>query len=491
MPQDQNIGRAFLDWAGSAPDAVAIMDEDTQVTFGQLAGMSIAFALHFKKHGVGRQSTIAIRSDDPVVILASVLATAMVGCRWVYAKASLLKQSPVEVTHYFQTDIDDGKIHPDAVVIDKTWAAPPKGHDPSRPPKFQGYRTASDPWLIFSSSGTTGIPKYMELSHRNVFDRVAATKHEFAQGPSRVVFLFGVQAAPSLFRCLSAMLSGWALVYSTDPAFWHQSGVSHVFGSPGQVNHILLGVRLPTRLKKVLVGGGMLSDDQTRELFENFEEVVNSYGSTEANHVLANVKTLDSSGGVITRTILRGSEVEVVDDNDRPVPPGHEGVIRIRNGYLAPGYLNSPEAEAIAFRDGWFYPGDRGKWTVDGNLVVIGRVDDLFNLGGTKVNAALMDFMLLSVPGVRDATCFMMPGEAGADQLMAFLATDDAEYDPDLVAAAKLRLTIEFGVDAVPKRFLFIDRIPRNEGGKPDRRACLQLVEEGRRQRNAKSAARD
>ncbi|HHS82782.1 MAG TPA: long-chain fatty acid--CoA ligase [Devosia sp.] len=491
MPQAQNIGRAFLDRAGIAPDSVVIMDEDAQVTLGQLAGMSLAFALHLKKHGVGQKSTIAIRSDDPVVVLASVLATAMVGCRWVYAKASLLKQSPVEVTHYFQTDIEDGKIHPDAVPIDETWAAPPEGHAPSRPPQFQGYRAASDPWLIFSSSGTTGIPKYMELSHRNVFDRVAAAKPEFAQGPSRVVFLFGVHAAPSLFRCLAAMLSGWALVYSADPAFWHQSGVTHVFGSPAQINHVLLGMRLPTKLEKVLVGGGMLSDDQTKELFENFEHVINNYGSTEASHVLANVKTLDRAGDVITRTVLRDCEVEVVDDNDRALPPDHEGTIRVRNGYLAPGYLDSPEAEAGTFRDGWFYPGDRGLWTTDGNLVVTGRVNEQFNLGGTKVNAVLMDYVLLTVEGVKDAICFLMPQEGGPDQLMAFLQTEDGQLDPDLIAAAKLRLTIEFGVDAIPKRFLFIDRIPRNEGGKPDRRACIELAEEGRRKRNAKSEKRD
>ena len=82
---------------------------------------------------------------------------------------------------------------------------------------------------------------------------------------------------------------------------------------------------------------------------------------------------------------LPGVELEVVDAEDRPQPPGCGGAIRLRAPGMAEGYLDNPQQTAQRFRDGWFYPGDIARWEPDGVLRLLGRADDVVNLGGFKL----------------------------------------------------------------------------------------------------------
>lgn len=486
MQLGRNIGASFLEKAQQVPKKIAIMDEGNHLTFEQLAGLVVNFAMHFQSHSVARGSTVGIRSDDPTVIVASALSASLLGCRWAHAGKALLAGGAVEVSHFFETEMEKEPPIKNAVRIDASWAQPPAGFEALKTPVFPGARSEDDAWLIFPSSGTTGTPKYMVLSHRIVADRITANAAEFSGASSNCVFLFPQHTPPSLMRSIAALLSGWGLVHSGSPKFWSEAGVSHVFASPVQIRQVMSGVKLPRKLGKALIGGDGMSDALARDLLEHFGVVVNTYGSTEANLIIENAKTIGFNGKVETRTIWHDSKLEIVDGDDQPLAGGTEGIVRVRNGYLVKGYLDSRQAEAAAFRDGWFYPGDRGILTDDGQFTVVGRVNDQLNVGGTKVNAVLLDFMLQTVPGVEDAICFMMPEPDGQSTLIAFLKISTKAVQPDVVTEARVRISANAGIDAVPSRFLFTDVIPRNENGKPDRVACVRLALAARAARGGK-----
>jgi acyl-coenzyme A synthetase/AMP-(fatty) acid ligase len=428
--------------------------------------------LHMQRLGIGPSSTVALRTDDVSVLLGSILASSLLGSAWVF-DADILSEFPaLVITHRLRTD---ERAQTDTHLIDESWTRLPEGF--VGPPRFSGYRESGDIFMISRTSGTTGTPKLVGLSHRIVHDRVESYGAFFPEPGIGLAGLFPLFAPAMLARYVAALFHKGKIVVSREPQDWLDEEVGYVFGSPAQLDEVMRDRVLPRKLRMAFSSGGKLVDAQVRHLFRSFEQVVSGYGSTEANNVLSNHKSLNPDGSISTRTVLRGAELETVDDEGRPVPVGTEGVVRIRNSWLAPGYMGSPEAEAQAFRDGWFYPGDLGMWTAEGEFVVTGRRNDQFNLGGVKLNAMLLDFALVEVPGIREAICFMVPRPGKPDRLTAFVSFVPGADQPEVLSRARIALMRLGGTAAVPERFFSVDQIPRNANGKPDRKACLTLLE--------------
>ena len=483
MSQQHNLGFRFLQLAAAEPDRPAIVAGSVRISHGQMRQIVILMALHMQRLGIGPTSTVALRTDDLTVLLGSILASSLLGNAWIFDADILAEFPALRITHRLRTD---ERPQAGSQLIDESWTLPPEGF--TGPPRFPGYRDAGDVFMISRSSGTTGTPKLVALGHRTVRDRVASYAAFFPEPGIGLAGLFPLHAPAMLARCLAALFHKGRIVASHDPQDWLDEDVGLVFGSPSQLAQVLGDRVLPRKLRMVFSSGGKLSDAQVRHLFRSFEQVVSGYGSTEANNVLSNHKSIGPDGQVTTRTVLRGARLEIVDDADQPVPPGTEGIVRIRNGWLAQGYMGSPEAEAKAFRGGWFYPGDLGMWTKAGEFVVTGRQNDQFNLGGVKLNAMLLDFALVEVPGIDEAICFMVPRPGQPDRLTAFVRFSPGADQPEVLSRARIALLRLGGTGAVPERFFPVDSIPRNANGKPDRKACLTLLETVKRRRRSGAA---
>ncbi len=488
MVQDKNVGFAILKAAVERPDLIALRNEHISLTYETLANMAISFALNLSARGLRQGQTLAVRSDDIVIVLASLIASALLGLRWVYGTRATLGSGRILVDLFAHTDPADAGLARNATLVDEAWAAPPPSFDRNKPPQFPGYRTPEDIWMIAPTSGTTGTPKLVGLGYRTMSDRLSETGGVFTGPGMGFVGLFTISAFPLQTRLLAALLHKATIVWSLDPDFWVKSDVGFIFGSPAQALKSLEGKVLSRKLPIIQLGGGQISDAMARDLLQSFDEVRNNYGSTETNNLLGNHKTLADDGSIANETVVNpGVEVQTVDENQQPVPVGTEGIVRARNAYLAPGYIDSPEAEAAAFRDGWFYPGDLAIWTREGEFVVTGRQNEQFNLGGTKLNAQLIDFTMMNVAGVRDAISFLMPQDGRPDRLTAFLSVDPGADTTEVLSTAKVELMRLGGMAAVPERFLFADMLPRNANGKADRKACVALVLEARARQTATS----
>lgn len=476
MIQEKNAGIAFLENAVKHPENVAIMSETGNITYGQLRAVSVNIALHMQKHNVNNHSTIAVQSDDLVVILATLFASSLLGCRWTRINAPLMTKHKDELTHLFQTANPNEKIIEGATLIDATWAVPPQGVDKNFKASFSGYQNVTDPWLIAQTSGTTGAPKFLEVSHEVMFKRAVSSIDDFVPFETLSVCLFPITAFPYITRAIAALVNNCTIVQSYNPSFWIKSGVNLVTASPNQITDIFAEISIKNKIKCLHVGGAKLPDTVALELLENFEQVVDLYGSTETNRVFKNHKSVDDKGNVVTNPQKIDSQVQIVDGDDIEVAAGEEGVVRVRNDYTVTGYLDSPEAQAASFRNGWFYPGDIGYWADNGELVIVGRTNDQFNIGGVKINAVNIDTVILSVDGIKEAMCFMMPKNNGVSELVAFVTLEPGANKITCTDAANLACEKTVGKAGVPKKILFARELPRNAIGKPDRRACVTLV---------------
>ena len=193
----------------------------------------------------------------------------------------------------------------------------------------------------------------------------------------------------------------------------------------------------------------MLKSD-ARRLLQSFETVQDVFGATEANKIFANVSTLSAEGTVETKGQMRDTSVEIVDVDGSPAAPGIDGILRVRNAYMAKGYLGDAAAGQQAFRDGWFYPGDVASWGPEGTLLIRDRTGNVFNIGGLKINALIVDQIFRSVNGILDAACFKNPKDGAIDELFAFVVFADGCNRIQAAEIARQRCRERLGQVLVP-----------------------------------------
>ncbi len=161
----------------------------------------------------------------------------------------------------------------------------------------------------------------------------------------------------------------------------------------------------------------------------------------------------------------RGSRIEIVDEENRPLPPGTEGIVRVASEFGIDRYIDDPIESAKVFRGGWFYPGDLGSLTADNLLIISGRQNDVLNAGGGKMAAEKVEAALLAFKGVKEAAAFMVTSTLGVDEVWAAIVCSEKIDPENLRAHCRPRMPTVF----VPSRIVTVESLPVNAMGKIDR----------------------
>ena len=465
--QEKNVGFAFLTAAKKYPDLLAIICDGIAINYENLSDITRAFAGKMRQQGVGQKSVVVVDTQDVIVATASALATALLGARWVSQNSIPVLADILEPTHWFQSPempVIDGFIR-----IDNGWFTAPRNTD------FQGYVSPDAPWLYVSTSGTTGKAKLIAVGQGITYDRSLIVSDDFVSRETVFCCLFNCVAFPFLTRAFATFLNGCTLVYGNAPGLWQKAGVNLVMGSPRQARALKLDQSHTPKIRELHLAGSKLPDELATSLLGRFERVVDLYAATESNRSFKNIKSLTKDGSLVTTGQKLDSTIEILAPDGGVCSAGEEGVIRVKNDYLVEGYVNNPEAESESFKDGWFYPGDRGRWGQNGQLEVLGRTDDVINLSGVKFNGADVDRVLESVDGISDAICFKSPMQDEPDTLIAFVVIK-AGHDPktclnDVKAAALSALT----GSQIPRKVIEVSTLPKGQKGGTLRWMCQDI----------------
>lgn len=340
---------------------------------------------------------------------------------------------------------------------------------------------AEAPMRIIISSGTSGNPKGMVLTHGTMALRSQTTEAGFASSsrvlPMDLNFIVGFRPA------ISALTNGAALIF---PASLGSEQVlqgmvrhraTHVYFSPVQARAIAAragqdGTTCPD-LVCLRIGGGSVSTDVLQAVQSSLTpNIYVSYGSTESGLVTYATPEMISRHPDTVGQVCPWATVEVVDQEGHPVPPGKTGEIRIRSGHQVSGYYRDEGRNRLHFRDGWFYPGDLVHVDREGLFYFDGRIDEQINLEGVKINPEDIEAMLLSHPAVLDAACFAAPGEEDRDVLVAALVLNDPSRLDEVKAHARQR-----GNQIVPERYVVTTSLPRTETGKLKRAELVSRLD--------------
>jgi 2-furoate---CoA ligase len=358
-----------------------------------------------------------------------------------------------------------------------------------QPPRAPILRaTAEDFSLLLYTSGTTSKPKGVPRRHRA--ERAAALAHvaqnlyqhdECTLGVMPLYHTMGVRSLLAMalvdghFACVPRFD-----VEATLQAIEEQK-VTNLYLVP-TLYHMLIEHPAFTKervrsVKKIGFAGAPMSDGLMKRVEASFEPelFVNHYGCSEiytlAIHQHAHHKPGSSGRGALNQRI----RIVPIDAPDASVQArqGEEGqiVADLQGEEAFEGYLNRPDADAKALRDGWYFTGDTGYLDADGDLFVTGRVDDLIITGGENVSPVEIESLLSLHPAVEEVVVVGLPDEQWGKTIAAFIKLraqiSEAELDAHCVASGLAKFKR-------PRQYQFIDLIPKSPVGKVLRRTLIE-----------------
>jgi acyl-coenzyme A synthetase/AMP-(fatty) acid ligase len=217
-----------------------------------------------------------------------------------------------------------------------------------------------------------------------------------------------------------------------------------------------------------IVGGALseaLFDKVKARLTDNIRT---SVGSTEGGgSTRTDVKTVED---LHWHKLTETSTLEVVGEDDQPLPPGQVGQVRVRQVEGVGAYLGDVDASAASFRDGYFYPGDLAVMDGQGRIRILGRIGDALNLRGDKLPAAPIEEAMQQALGCQ-CVCFSAHDASNADELHVVLETASPPDEARLTQAARAH-----GSGFPTARFHFVPQFPRTGTGKVERYRLREMI---------------
>lgn len=350
---------------------------------------------------------------------------------------------------------------------------------PARP----GPAGPEDVAWVMRTSGTTAAPKVVPIRHRLAAARGRIEAAAFGLGPADRCLNFRPTYVHSAINAglMVPLAAGGGVIMPAGfdaGAFFEQLetfGATWFLGSPAYHDAILEqlrrdpGSRRRHALRFVRSSSYRLTPEAMATLEATFGvPFLERFGGTESGLIARNPPP-PAARKPGTVGVPVDSEVALLDDagvlRHRDVA-GEIGEIVVRGEGVFDGYEDNPEADAAAFRDGWYRTGDLGKWDDDGYLTVCGRVKEVINRGGQKISPVEVEDVLLRHPRVAEVACFAVPHPTLGEDIAAAIVVADPANGPLDEAAVAAFLAPHLAAHKVPKRVVCRDALPRGPTGK-------------------------
>ncbi|HWB37912.1 MAG TPA: non-ribosomal peptide synthetase, partial [Rugosimonospora sp.] len=478
---------------GRWPDATALVDGATRLTYAELDAWSDADAAALQRLGVGPGDFVAVllpRTARTVAVLLGILKTGA-------AYAAIDPAWPRERQEWLLAE-----VRPRVLVGGDAAATVPTGQPPAPDdPGHTGHPSpvaiaGTDPCAVFFTSGSTGTPKGVVLPHRG-----AARLYDddpFAEFGRGMVLpqMFALHWDGPILDLWGPLLCGGTSVIASDvlqPGLLRQLCASEGVNAavlPTAVFNMIVDedIEALAPLRWLITGSEKVSPAHLERVLRRFPEVrlSNGYGPVESTALVTIHRIvpadIDDPGGVPIGRVMNNSLVYVLD-GDRRCAPGETGEICLGGHGLALHYLNLPELTEQKFVtqviDGepvrLYRTGDLGHFSADGVLYFAGRNDRQVKIRGHRIEPGEIERTADSLPGVRRSAVVAVTGTADIGESLALFYVPDEEKPAD-PTAVRSGLAARLPAYLVPRDIVAVDAIPLTRNGKVDRTALAARV---------------
>jgi len=332
---------------------------------------------------------------------------------------------------------------------------------------------------VFYTSGSTGSPKGVMLSHLNLVSNTLATVEYLRLKPGESVmtilpfyYIYGNSLLLTHVACGGTVVIDNRFMYPEVVLDeMEKQQVSGLSGVPSTfmilLNNSTFAKRSFPHLRYFTQAGGAMAPEVIRRLMEAFptKEVWIMYGQTEASPRVTYLppERLSEKLGSIGIAVP-GVKIRIVDDQMREMPVGETGEIAVGGPNVMLGYWNQPGETAEVIRDGWLITGDLARRDGDGYIYVTGRKREIIKAGGHRVSAKEIEERILEYEKVAEAAVFGVPDEVFGEAIKAVVVLKEGLHatGKEIQGWCQQHLA-QF---KVPKLVEFLDALPKYQSGK-------------------------
>ena len=339
--------------------------------------------------------------------------------------------------------------------------------------------------VILYTAGTTGPPKGVMLTHKNLYSNIESAMEIQEINPEEIQ----LHVLPlSHSYGLAVMNAGWLMMNKSVLMPWFNveeaskaiekykitgfAGVPAMFAmllnSPVVDNYDL------SSLKNCESGSAPLSIEVMKAFEEKYDCVISEgYGLSEASPVISSTYPQREHRPGSVGQAIPNVEVKIVDEKGNEVETGELGELIARGPNISPGYYKLPDITAETFRDGWLYTGDMARMDEDGYIYLVDRKKNLIIRGGFNISPRDIDEVLLEHPAIIETTVIGVPDPILGEEIKAYVVVKEGEQltEEEVIAHCQKHLAIY----QTPRYIEFTQRLPRSPIGKIMRKELREL----------------
>ena len=355
-------------------------------------------------------------------------------------------------------------------------------------------RAPDDVASLFYTSGTTGRPRGVMQTHRNLLAMTACyfTDVDDVLPGDAMVYAAPMSHGAGLYNYAQVLRGGRHVVPASggfEPAELVELAASvgqlTLFAAPTMVHRLVEHVRAtgadPSGFKTIVYGGGPMYVDDLRAALDTLgNRFAQIYGQGESPMTITALSRAQLADRAHPRWAERMAsvgvaqslvEVRVFDGAGQPLPMGETGEVVVRGETVMPGYWNNPEATAKTLRDGWLYTGDMGSMDADGFLTLKDRSKDVIISGGSNIYPREVEEVLLRHPQVREVAVIGQRDAEWGEVPVAFVVGDGiASGELDALCLAHIARFKR------PRSYYFVQVLPKNSYGKVPKMALREML---------------
>ncbi|MER8005575.1 amino acid adenylation domain-containing protein [Streptomyces sp. NPDC094149] len=495
--------------ARQAPSDLAVLSDEGRLTYLELTDRADRLAHELRESGVEAESVVTVCLDRVPELIVALLAVLSSGGAFLPLDPATPRQRIVGLVEETGSRliVSSHEHAPmfagcEARILDPGAAGEPAMRTPPRGTRTAHGSRPDDLAYVIYTSGSTGPPKGVMITHRSLAHSLTAVARAYQLRPGdRVLHAAALGFDTSLEQIFATLISGATLVLAGTRT-WAPTELLHRFPEYGisvadltpaywqqTVSVADRGESLAS-LRLAIVGGEIVTAKDCRAVLRRIPGVrlVNAYGLTETTITSTlcelNEEVLaapDSAVAPVGRP-LEGTHIHLLDAELHPVRLGERAEIYLGGPGLARGVWRQPALTAQQFLpdphgsapgDRMYRTGDLGRMRSDGNLEILGRVDDQMKIRGFRVDPAEIEAALVSRPEIGQAMVVARARDHGEPELIAYYTPASASAGCETTLPARLRSALAEVLPGymIPTAFRLMERLPVAPSGKLDRRA--------------------